>query len=172
MRIPSWSQLRRQQHPSGGKVMTLSIVSTCTLGEYIESKLANLVTGIWKPTSSELEDLLDHLTECAPCQIVLGVYVAAQRDGEEAEKSPQNVIDAVLSLLVTTIHETHFQNDVGPYIEVFQAHGEEAARKQFPMLAVHLERCKECQINIEEACTMLREAEEAGIIELFPIGIY
>jgi hypothetical protein len=125
--------------------------------QHIELHLTSLVTGSWKPTQLEQESLLDHLTQCVSCQIALRTYIAMMPCSEERTASFQT--------LATTIHNTCLQVSICAYVEVLRSQGKYEARKQFPLLSTHLEKCVECRSHVEEICMMLTQAEEAELQE-------
>ncbi len=73
--------------------------------QHIETDLLNLVSGLWQPTASEVECLIDHLAGCAYCQILLATFVV-QIDADTQDAASSEQLDRILSLLAATVHET------------------------------------------------------------------
>jgi hypothetical protein len=92
---------------------------------------------------------------CLYCKVTLGVLLAAQQDADETKNGVQRRTLSLLSLLAEAIREIQIQDDICPYIDVFEAVGVEEANKQFPILASHLERCKACRSEVEDIRLLL-----------------
>ena len=60
--------------------------------------------------------------------------------------------------------ETQAQEALGAYIEALESYSEAEASRKFPVLAEHLKRCKACQSSLEGTRTLLRRAEQTGLI--------
>jgi hypothetical protein len=76
------------------------------------------------------------------------------------KEQTQSTVDAFRAALEETIHGTDFQNKLSAYIEILGAQGEETARKQFPKVAKHLEKCAVCRNVVEDTLYLLQEIEE------------
>ncbi|MBA2284948.1 MAG: hypothetical protein H0W02_05670 [Ktedonobacteraceae bacterium] len=73
--------------------------------QHMEADLLDLVSGLWQPTASEVECLIDHLAGCPYCQILLATFVVQiAADTQDAASSEQ--LDHILSQLAATVHET------------------------------------------------------------------
>lgn len=82
-----------------GEVMAML---SCSV--HIESRLLDLVVGIWQPTPLEEAHLIDHLMECMYCKIVLAAFVVHMEDDYEDEyRGHMDSMHTILALLAKTI---------------------------------------------------------------------
>lgn len=131
---------------------------------HVVPRLVDLVMNEWQPTPSQNEQLLTHLVDCVYCQIALRTLLVAELDCDLSDGSAEQPARQLLSHLTNIIHETSVRDNMGAYIEMLDASGEEAANKQFPQLAEHLKICKACRSTVEGTRDLLHRAEQAGLI--------
>ncbi|SRR6266487_6569515 len=131
---------------------------------HVVPQLLDMVTGNWKLTPPTLEQLLAHLVECIHCQVFLGALIAVELHNDGLDETSREEVRRLLALVTRTSHETQAQEALGAYIEALESYSEAEASRKFPVLAEHLKRCKACQSSLEGTRTLLRRAEQTGLI--------
>jgi len=131
---------------------------------HILPQLEKIALGKWKSVLPDQEQMLDHLAKCAYCQSSVELFVAAALDSI-SESSPKDPVRKLLKHLKNALHKIHEQEEhIAAYAEALEMHGVEEANKRFPVLAEHLKHCEACKSEVEDMRTLLRKAEEDGLI--------
>ena len=131
---------------------------------HVDMKLIELARGIWKPSQSELDTLVDHFSRCAHCDFVLQQLIVVQKESQEAEGYPGKQYQQTLSQLEKAIHQVHDYNTVAAYIETLEREGTKQANELFPILAAHIKFCKRCQRDISEIQETIDDMIKEGLI--------
>src|SRR5690242_15480436 len=138
---------------------------------HVLSQLTAMLLENWHPTPDELEALLPHLVECIYCQLALGTLITLELVSDPSTQD-YKVLRKLLSRLTGIIHKTQTQEKLAAYIEILEAQGADEAQSKFPVLAEHLKHCNFCQDTIEGTRTLLRRAEQAGLIAPLAVQAY
>lgn len=126
--------------------------------------LIDLVRGEGHPNSYEQERILGHLVECLPCQDALRTLLAIELDQDRQIGITEEPIAKLISRLSNIFEKAQIRQDISAYVEAVELWGNEEARKKYPRLADHLQKCKSCQSLVTGVQNLKREAEEAGMI--------
>ncbi|MFI5422228.1 MAG: hypothetical protein ACHQ1H_14790 [Nitrososphaerales archaeon] len=131
---------------------------------HILPALFDLLSGEGHPTSFEREQQLGHLAECKDCQDALRTLLAIELDQDRQVGITEKPIWKLISRLTSAIEKEQIRNDIPAYIETIELRGKEEARKRYPRLAEHLQKCKSCRSMVAGIQTLKHEAEQAGKI--------
>jgi hypothetical protein len=126
--------------------------------------LIDLVSGEGHPTSYEREQLLAHLAGCTSCQDALRTLLAVELGQDRQVGITGEPVSKLISWLSDITEKTQMRNDIPAYIEAIELWGNKEAKKRYPRLTEHLQKCKSCQSLVEGIQTLKREAEQAGKI--------
>lgn len=73
------------------------------------------------------------------------------RDNDAADQAPDQC---------PRLASDQYLEDLAVYAETMVAHGQEKAKKRFPLLAEHLSRCPSCMASVDDAVAFLNEPDE------------
>lgn len=115
-----------------------------------------------QPTPLQQEQLVTHLTECSQCRTLLITLLLTEQKYEKSNGSADSLIDDLFVRFVHIHHEIESQKAelLGAYAEAIMVKGRARADRQFPTIAEHMKTCQDCQNDLEETLTFLRETEE------------
>ncbi|HYT46578.1 MAG TPA: hypothetical protein VEP90_29895 [Methylomirabilota bacterium] len=135
------------------------VISDLLKSPHIVSELFHLVMGEWQPDSSQVEQLVIHLTECYYCRTSLIVLLSADQEYEMANSYTETPARNLLTQFVTIHHEIAVQDyeHMGAYAEAIMAEGREEANKRFSVLAEHIRKCSSCKSTLEATLAFLNE---------------
>ena len=122
-------------------------------GQHIDDLLRPLAERPTPPDEEELNALAttmaDHLLTCEPCQQMLSAIIGRLTiQTEEGSAERARGID-LLHRFNAVLLKARVRKQLDPYAAVLCLQGPDAAREQFPEVALHLEDCEACRAQVE-----------------------
>ncbi|HVU68393.1 MAG TPA: hypothetical protein VHD63_14740 [Ktedonobacteraceae bacterium] len=141
-------------------------IHACLCEQYPMQALLNLVTGLWQPGQGEMARFTEHWMTCLSCQTALARLIN-ELDIWPADSPSGGSLHHLHHTLQQLVHEKLLLINMGSYIEKLEREGEDRARRIFPEIADHLEKCAACRLDIETTQAWLRSAEAEGVLTPF-----
>jgi hypothetical protein len=119
---------------------------------HIDDMLRPLAERDTPPDEDEINELAKtmarHLLTCEPCQGTLSAIIARLTE-QAAEGSDERARGAqLLQRFQAVLVKARVRAQLGPYAATLYLQGEDAARKEYPEVAAHLEECEACRREV------------------------
>ena len=117
---------------------------------HILEALADLFVGASRPSPATLDDLANHLATCRECRTGLALLLDAQSQREDLSAAAREAFVTFLDQLIPLVHGTALADPetLAAYAETVSTKGDAGARRRFPFLAAHLDRCPDCRETV------------------------